>query len=114
MVYAHGLCPLGAAAIQNDNNSAPPSLSPLLNVGTGQTLSVEFVAAYHRFLHGGRFTDVEKTVNRHIRQRGHSFPETQNAAKQLIVDILRYGHRNVHAPLFISSLRFDLTGILSL
>ncbi len=55
--------------------------TPLLNVGIGQTLPVEFVAVHHRFLHSGRFTDVEKAFNRRIRRRGRGFPKLKNAAK---------------------------------
>ncbi|MNV66569.1 hypothetical protein D3C71_1593270 [compost metagenome] len=55
--------------------------TPLLNVGIGQTLPVEFVAVHHRFLHSGRFTDVEKAVDHRIRRRGRGFPEAQKCGK---------------------------------
>lgn len=55
--------------------------TPLLNVVIGQALPIEFVAIHHRFLHSGRFTDVEKAVNRHIRWRGRGFPEAQQCGK---------------------------------
>ncbi len=100
MVNAHALCPSGPAAIQNDNNSTPPSLlcrqptrstePPLKPTKLRRHSSTsaldrrcqsQFVAVHHRFLHSGRFTDVEKAVDHRIRRRGRGFPEAQKCGK---------------------------------